>query len=264
MDPNLEMCEHYIPCLDDFTQALEKAFSTSYFSAGLRCSNRQVWASVLFTRLCTFATSVLSLCPGSKLNPKGLHWDFGSMATLSRNLLECSFIFFYLGIEDVSEQEMNIRLTVMDLHDCHARNQLRQNLVKVKDAGPSIYEDAILDLSNKLKNDTFFRGLPLNDQRSILKGQRSCIYSHKTILNRMGEDASWIRAYYHFLSSHTHSLPLGFSRMAEHCRGHGGENVVDKAYVTFALDFNSKILKKCTAYNANGIFRYSYISRQTF
>jgi hypothetical protein len=247
MDPNQEMCEHYIPCLDDFTSALGKAFAISYSSTGLRCSNRQVWASVLFTRLCTFATSILWLCPGSKLNPNGLHWDFGSIATLSRNLLECSLIFFYLGIEDVSEQEMNVRLIVMDLHDCHARNQLRRNLAKVKDAGPSIYDDAIVNLSNKLKNDPFFKELPSHDQKNIFKGQRACIYSQSQILSRMGEDASWIRAYYHFLSSHTHSLPLGFSRMAEHGRGHGGENVVDKAYITYALDFNSKILKKCTA-----------------
>ena len=130
MNPNQEMCEHYIPCLDDFTLALGKAFSTSHASTGLRCSNRQVWASVLFTRLCVFSTSILSLCPGSKLNPKGLHWDFGSIATLSRNLLECSLVFFYLGIEDVSEQEINVRLMVMDLHDCNSRNRLLQGLLK--------------------------------------------------------------------------------------------------------------------------------------
>lgn len=247
MNLNQEMCEHYIPCLDDFTLAMEKAIATSHTSSGLRCSNRQEWASVLFTRLCTFSTSILSLCPGSKLNPNGLHWDFGSIAALSRNLLECSLIFFYLGIEDVSEQEMNVRLIVMDLHDCNARNRLRRDLVKIKNDGPNIYADAVDKLSKKLKTDTFFNKLPLQDQKSIYKGQRACIYSQSEILSRMGEDASWIRSYYHFLSSHTHSLPLGFSRMAEHDRGHGGENDIDKAYITFALDFNSKILKRCTA-----------------
>lgn len=246
MNPNREMCEHYIPCLDDFTLALENAITTSHASTGLRCSNRQVWASVLFTRLCTFSISILSLCPGSKLNPKGLHWDFGSIATLSRNLLECSLVFFYLGIEDVTEQEMKVRLMVMDLHDCNARNRLRRDLAKVEDDKSNIYEEAVVKLGNLLKANTFFKNLPLHDQKNLLKGQRACIYSQNEILSRMGEDASWIRAYYHFLSSHTHSLPLGFSRMADQGRGHGGENEIDKAYITFALDFNSKILKRST------------------
>jgi hypothetical protein len=246
MTANSEMCEHYTPCLDDFTLALEKALIVSQTSTELRCSNRQFWASVLFARLCTSSISILSICPGSTLNPNGLHWDFGSIATLSRNLLECSLIFFYLGIEDVTEQEMKVRLIVMDLHDCNARNRMQRDLAKVKDSGSNIYEDAVVKLSNQLKTDTLFKKLPLPDQKSILKGQRACIYSQYEILSRMGEDASWIRAYYHFLSSHTHSLPVGFSRMADHGRGHGGENEIDKAYVTFALDFSSKILKRST------------------
>lgn len=246
MNPNQKMCEHYIPSLDDFSRALEKALATSHASSGLRCSKRQEWASVLFTRLCTFSTSILSLCPESKLNPNGLYWDFGSIASLSRNLLECSLAFFYLGIEDVSEQEMNVRLMVMDLHNCNARCRLLRDLAKINDDGTKSYKDTIVKLINELKKDIFFNKLPHHDQKSIYKGQRAYIYSQSEILNRMGEDALWIRAYYHFLSSHTHSLPLGFSRMAEQGRGHGGENVIDKAYITFAMDFNSKLLNRCT------------------
>ena len=131
---------------------------------------------------------------------------------------------------------------VMDLHDCNARNRSRQNLLKNNYDRTNVYEDAVVKRSNTLRTDTFFNKLTLHDQKSIYKGQRACIYSQCEILSRVGEDAPWIRAYYHFLPSLTHSMPLGFSRMAEQGRGYGGENVIGKAYTTFALDFNSNIL----------------------
>jgi len=241
-----EITDAYISTLDNFTLTLEKAMNTSYASTGLQCGNRRYWASILFTRLCTFSTSILALCPGSKLNPKGLHWDFGSIATLTRNLFECGLTFFYLGIEDVTEEEMNVRLMVMDLHDCTARIRMSRDLVR-NEIGCKVYEEAIEKLTKKLNMDTFFGTLPVSVQKSVLKGQRACIYTQDEILIRIGEDASWSRAFYHFLSSHTHSLPVGFSRMADHNRGHGGENDIEKCYISMALDFCTKNLNRSTA-----------------
>lgn len=241
-----EISDAYISSLANFTLALEKAINTSYASTGLQCGNRRYWASILFTRLCTFSISILALCPGSKVNPKGLHWDFGSIATLTRNLFECWLTFFYLGIEDITEEEMKVRLMVMDLHDCTARMRMSRNLVR-NESGCKVYEEGIEKLTEKLKANLFFITLPISVQKSVLKGQRACIYTQDEILARIGEDASSSRAFYHFLSSHTHSLPVGFSRMADQNRGHGGENDIEKCYTSAALDFGSNTLNRSTA-----------------
>jgi len=241
-----EIDQAYKSTLNEFTSAAEKAINTSYASTGLQCGNSRYWASILFTRLCTFSISILSLCPDSQMNPKGLHWDFASIGTLTRNLFECALVFFYLGIEDVSEEEMKVRLMVMDLHDCTARARMSRDLVQENNASKK-YEECKENLTKKLTEDAFFIKLPASVQKSVLKGQRSCIYSQDEILTRMGEDASWARGFYHFLSSHTHSLPVGFSRMAEHNRGHGGENDIEKCYVSAALDFCTNTLNRSTA-----------------
>lgn len=238
--------EYYRLSLENFTKALEVAITTSYSSAGLQCGNRRHWASILFTKLCTFSISILTLCPGSKLNQKGLHWDFGAIGSLSRNVFECGLSFFYLGIEKVTEEELKVRLMVMDLHDCIARIRMSRDLVR-DESRAKIYEEAANNLSAKLKENVFFSNQPVSVQKSVLKGQRACIHTQDEILSRMGEDVSLTRAYYHFLSSHTHTLPVGFSRMADHNRGHGGENEIDKCYISQALEFCTDILERSTS-----------------
>jgi hypothetical protein len=57
----------------------------------------------------------------------------------------------------------------MDLHDSNARNKLLRDLARVEDEKPNIYEEAVVNLSNQLKVDTFFKKLSLHDQKSILK-----------------------------------------------------------------------------------------------
>ncbi|CAN5657147.1 hypothetical protein BH10CYA1_BH10CYA1_55930 [soil metagenome] len=104
-----------------FTTLIERAIADSHATTSLQAGERRRWGSVLFTRICTSSVSTLCLCPGSKANPDGIHWDFASIASLVRNIYECALSFFYLAVEKVSEDEWSCRLKVMQLHDCMAR-----------------------------------------------------------------------------------------------------------------------------------------------
>ena len=104
-----------------FTSALEKALVTSNVTANIRAGERRYAASVLYLRICTFSVSILSLCPGSKANPDGLHWDFGAIAALTRSVFECALTFHYLAVDPVGDDEWHARLRVMQLHDCMSR-----------------------------------------------------------------------------------------------------------------------------------------------
>ncbi len=59
---------------------------------------QQFYASVLFTRLCVIAISLEKLLTTKKTD----HWDYASVASLTRNILECYLTFFYLCIDSVS------------------------------------------------------------------------------------------------------------------------------------------------------------------
>ena len=77
------------------------------------------WAATLFTSLCTRAVSLISLVPHSPWSLKLIeHWDYGSVASLTRSLLEIRLAFFYLGIEECSQEEWYCRWNIFNVHDC--------------------------------------------------------------------------------------------------------------------------------------------------
>ena len=244
MDSN----KYYSSSLDRFTVALDRAIVTSHATAGLLAGNRRFWASVLFTRLCTFSVSILSLCPGSKINQDGLHWDFGAVASLTRNLFECALFFFYLAIEVVSDDEWKVRLRVMQLHDCMSRLRMFRDF-DPNDEQLKKFEEQANELRSILEANAFFGNLPEPKSKKLLKGEQASILVQDEILQRMRNTApitNALRGYYRFLSSHIHSFPIGFYRMAEQGRGDGEENRVEKEYIGTALKYCEKILTSCT------------------
>jgi hypothetical protein len=90
---SVQVHELYLAGLGTFTASLERAILSSHAATGLDAGQRRFWGSVLFTRLCTTAVSILWLCPLSKVNSNGTHWDFTSIASLARNLYECALSF---------------------------------------------------------------------------------------------------------------------------------------------------------------------------
>src|SRR5260370_31945024 len=120
--------EQYWTVLPKYIAAVDHAIPLSHKTAGHPAdSPRQYWASVLFTRLCSAATSVLHLCPGSPANTAGTHWDFSSLTPLVRSLVQTGLMLFYLGAEVVGEDESRARVLIMQLRDCTERLHLVQN-----------------------------------------------------------------------------------------------------------------------------------------
>lgn len=117
--------EHYWTVLPKYIAAVDHAVTLSHKTAGHPADfPRQYWASVLFTRLCSAATSVLHLCPGSPADSTGTFWDFSSLAPLVRSLVQTALMLFYLGTEVVQEDESRARELIMQLRDCAERLHL--------------------------------------------------------------------------------------------------------------------------------------------
>jgi hypothetical protein len=114
----------YQSSLAHFTEALDTALATSHATGRIDRGERLYCASVLYLRLCTFSVSILSLSPGSKVNLNGVHWDFASIASLTRNLFECAVTFHYLAVEKIGDDEWKARLNVMQSHDCMSRHRM--------------------------------------------------------------------------------------------------------------------------------------------
>ena len=155
--------------------------------------------------------SIKRLLPQEIGNPNNLDWDYSSIASLTRNLLEAHLYLFYFGIENISESEWLMRKWLIDLHDGTARVRL--------------YGDDILK----------------NNAETTLKWLKDRLDGHP-----MEQDRAQFRAIYERLSSEAHSLPLAFHRMISGDFGRGFENHRDKAHMAIALSVASNSLELAT------------------
>src|SRR6266536_533830 len=252
--------EHYWTVLPKYIAAVEHAISLSHKTAGHRAeSPRQYWASVLFTRLCSAATSILHMCPGSPANTDGTHWDFSSLAPLVRSLVQTGLMLFYLGTEVVGEDEYRARVLVMQLRDCKERLHLFQNFgangEKTRD-----FEVAADHIRTELSSNSYFAGLPARLRKSLMKGDRASTLTEDQILDRLGMLDQMGRAFLRFISSHADVSPLAYYRTGDSNRGRGEENDADEHYIATAVDLACDFIIRADT-DMQGLFREALAAR---
>jgi hypothetical protein len=231
-----------------FAEHTKRAKLVSEGAAGIYTEDgKTFWASVLFTRLAVTAQSVLRMAPRTAPVPdRFAHWDFSAIASLTRNLAECYFVFFYLCIgETPGEEEWLTRLNLIQLRDNAARRQMFCDW-NPKDPQLAGFDGHHDDLTQKLRSKKFFQALSEKRQIDLLKGNRALLLTQDEILERMGAKGSGFRGLYRLLSAHTHSTPLAFYRMSEG-RGCGVENPTDKVEMSIALQMASAFLERAIA-----------------
>lgn len=247
--------EHYQAALQKYVAALGRAVAISHRTAGLRAGQRQYWASVLFTRLCSIGTSICRLCPASPLNADASHWDFSSLASLVRNFFQGALMLSYLGTEAVGEDESRARLLVMQLCDCTERLRLFRHPGASRDQAPAFQED-YKTLRAKLLKNSHFMHLPSWLRKNLLKGGRASILTQDQLLDRMGTFDQKTRLYIQFISSHADFSPLAYYRTGHNKRGTGDQNEIDTLYMATAIDLAGDMLLRATS-DVQDLFRDS-------
>ena len=245
--------DHYWTSLPKYIALVDRALDISDRTAGHKGGRRHYWASVLYTRLCVVAESVLHLCPGSQQNADGRFWDFCALAPLIQNLVRCGLMLFYLGTEKVEENESHARLLVMQLRDCSERQRMFSGF----DAGRSQREEFRADcdhLRAKLAANPYFKNLPARTRKSLLKGETATIFEEDQILDRLGTFDEKARSLLSFICSCSDLSPLAYYRTGTRGRGTGVENDTDKHYVSISLDVACEIISRSNT-DMEGLFQ---------
>jgi hypothetical protein len=251
--------EHYWTVLPKYIAAVDHAITVSHNSAGHAAdSPRQYWASMLFTRICSAAVSVLHLCPGSSANTVGTHWDFSSLAPLVRSLVQTCLMHFYLGTEIVAEDESRARVLVMQLRDCTERLHLFQNLGASAERIRGFEEDSD-SIRAELSSNPYFAHLPARMRRHLMRGDRASILTEDQILDRMGVLDQKGRGLFGFISSHADVSPLAYCRIGAGNRGRGEENEIDEHYIATAVDLACDFILRADA-DMQDLFREALIA----
>ncbi len=233
-----EMEREYRQAVANFATTIIAIQTISRASAGRQAGPKRAWASVLFTRICTYSISIQRLIPTLATDgaAEDEHWDLSSIATLTRSILECSLLFYYLGVQDVAEDEWADRMNLIHLHDCSARIPLFQHLLP-NPSEVEKFEKVQIELRARLEASPRISQLPEPRRNHLLRGDKVTFEIQDDILAAMGVDRDIFRAWYRVLSAHTHSYPLAFHRMIEGDRGRGVEGRVDRNWITYTLEY---------------------------
>ena len=251
--------EHYWTVLPKYVAALNHAITISHKTAGHTSGTpRQYWASVLFTRLCSGATSILHMCPGSPANKAGASWDFSSLAPLVRSLVQTCLMHFYLGTESVGEDESRARLLIMQLRDCTERLHFFQN-TGASDEQIRGFETTADNIRARLSSDQYFARLPARMRKNLREGNSESILTQDQILDRMRILDQAGRAFLGFISSHADVSPLAYYRTGENNRGRGEENDIDKHYIATAVDLACDFILRANA-DMEALFREALVA----
>lgn len=232
--------EIYKDGLKNFTATVKRMYESSIAATNVDAGQQRYWASVILTRICSLSASVLWVCPGSVLNPKSLTWDFESVAALCRSMFEAILMLFYF-LEQVSDDELNLRIKLVHLADCTERIRLFSWMGALDDLAGFV--PTAVSLRVQLEANPVFQSLPEKVRNELRTGNKATLFGKGEIIRRANEDPDQALGFYRFISNYVHCLPLGFHRTAMHSRN-GIEDDVDKGYMGMTLDFTAQWLEK--------------------
>lgn len=200
------------------------------------------YASLLFTSLCTRAISLVSLVPHSPWSQKRLeNWDFASAAGLVRSILELRLTFYYLCIEKVERVEWECRWNTLNMHDCHSRQYLFQEMGNSAEHIEGFRKDQE-ELRARLEENQYFNALPPGRRKQILNGQVSLLAPLEAVAQKAGVDTKEFRILYKLFSSQIHGFPLSYYRMPEQNRGRGVHSESEEGYTSLCISSATKWL----------------------
>lgn len=247
-----EIDRKYRAAVGAYEVALQAAIDFSRLASGRPSETRQIaWSALLFTRLCNFGSSVARLTPGSAYSDwkADRYWDNSAVSTLARAIYECFLLFFYLGIDEIPDDESLARQTLMYLHDATMRLRVFHHSPEPNEAkAQAFYTAQRGELIGQLEGSAYFNTLTDRQREKFRRGRDLYFLSQDEILEKMGLQPQELRRNYEFLSAHAHSLPVAFMRAMEDGRGRGVENDPEKAYMGQTLNFVAGILTSATEF----------------
>lgn len=121
----------------------------------------------------------------SNLNLKSgdTHWDFSSIISLCRNLIELSNISWYLIEDEISNEEFQFRLDVLMFHHFISTEYIFERIYNKKET-VDFLTDQKLKYLKKIKFSNNFKNLNKGTQKLILQGKKSTILTHYEIAEK--------------------------------------------------------------------------------
>jgi Family of unknown function (DUF5677) len=248
---SVDTVKYYRSSVVKIAQALIDAVSTSRATEGFPAgeNGKRFWASVLLSRLCGLGVSLQRILPGSASNKTGSVWDSAGALSLCRSMFEAHLAMFYLCLDQMNEDDYNLRMHLVFLHDCIERPRIVEKFSgSFSEEGINFHKKEAKRLKAEITKNSIFSSLPENKQKRLLEGKTPYYLSQDELLQRQGIDAKTLRGIWEVLSSHVHSYPFSYYRsLIQKDRGTGRENDVDKSYCGLSAELSASMLRSSAA-----------------
>jgi len=200
--------------VEDFTTLMNVVLTLSNDTHGREVQTwRKEYGSHIFTKLVFHSIALRKIFPDlSPQNPIVL-WDICSIAVLARALMETYYAFFYVSVEEISDEESEFRYIVWEHHSV-ANRVIKLDKIKSKAPQVDEYRKQEQLLKNKITNHNLFSSLPKETGKRILKGDIAILLSNSALSKRAGIDSDHYKAQFNSLSSYVHTYPFCVSQMA--------------------------------------------------
>ncbi|PLX30976.1 MAG: hypothetical protein C0600_06935 [Ignavibacteria bacterium] len=237
--------KYYSKNLEVFTGTVGDAIVASGSIGGIEATEKHLFSSMLFARICTASVSLLSLSPTIVINKATKHWDGSICLGIARSILEHVMHFNYLGIEDVEDSEWKARLKLVQLFDCSERIRLFSHIPHAEKELEG-FRQIQSELRYELYENDYFSKLDPKYQRKLAKGKTASFLSREEMITRLGYERGALKYFYMLTSSNIHASPLNYYRMPDDRRGSGVKNSVDIGYTGMALEESSRLISLAT------------------
>jgi hypothetical protein len=238
--------KQYLKALNTFRRSAKEARWTLFQAQGLAGGERRHWSSVLLIRICLISESIEHLCPDKNSPAAAKQWDFSSIASLSRNLFEAVAFFNYISTP-VSPEIFAFRVLLMEYNDCMNRLRIFRQIGMHDQVERGESEAA--EFQSQLSNDNHFKTLDPRQQNRAMTGLNATLVSLREMAGPERQKAeTW--GMYDYLSTHSHTLPVSFFRIATQGRT-GKENQSEKDLLTGALDMLVELVDEVVTFYRN-------------
>jgi hypothetical protein len=177
-------------------------------------SIRTEFAQQAFEKALLIINSHIRLIPN--FDKKEMHeYDFSTLASLSRILIELNHVYNYICRDKIDKDELDFRIGLMALHDCHETDNILQDIGFSQDfiEGAISYSRFVNEWF--LKENEYFKNLNKKVQNQLLRG-KNAFYRSNSVKNYYEIDKRIESALYKLFSNNIHSFRLGIQSQNFH------------------------------------------------
>lgn len=230
----------YIEFLRNFELIHDFSRDVSNEIGGREAPAHLLQAAQLFVRMTITGMSIIHLSPENRIYPAEKPvWDMFSIASLTRNFMENYHMLYYIAVENVNEDERELRYYLSIYHLNNERYKMYKEFKNWKYIDE--FEKNLPRAKEHLKQLPYFRKLSKSLQGKMLEGRSAMYLSHKEITERLPFMTDEFAGYYRLLSNHTHSTPFSYITMTND-RGRGNEGAAEINYFCLFLQLCDKYL----------------------